>query len=91
MLGIDVSKEQLVCACLDPTSKRLLWEMTVPNSAQGVAQLLQRTPPATAWVLEPTGRYSASVAREARAAGRCVLLAEPRLVEDLRRVAVVGA
>jgi transposase len=78
MLGIDVSKDQLTCACLDPHSKRLLWETTVPNSPEGVAQLLQRTPLAVAWVLEPTGRYSAPVARQARCAGRAVLLAVPR-------------
>jgi transposase len=78
MLGIDVSKDQLTCACLDPHSQRLLWETTVPNSPAGVAQLLQRTPGEVAWVLEPTGRYSAPVARQARAAGRCVLLAVPR-------------
>jgi transposase len=78
MLGIDVSKDQLTCACLDPHSQRLLWETTVPNSSQGVAQLLERTPVAVAWVLEPTGRYSAPVARQARSAGRAVLLAVPR-------------
>jgi len=78
MLGIDVSKEQLTCALLDPLSRQLLWETTVPNSSVGIAQLLQRTPPSAAWVLEPTGRYSTGVARQARAAGRAVLLAVPR-------------
>lgn len=78
MLGIDVSKEQLTCALLDPLSKRLLWETTVPNSPQGVAQLLQRAPATAPWVLEPTGRYSAAVVRQARTAGRSVLLAVPR-------------
>jgi transposase len=78
MLGIDVSKEQLTCAFLEATTKRLLWETTVPNSPQGVAQLLQRTPEAAPWVLEPTGRYSAAVVRQARTAGRSVLLAVPR-------------
>jgi transposase len=78
MLGIDVSKHHLTCACLDPQSKRLLWETMVPNSPEGVAQLLQRTPADVAWVLEPTGCYSAPVARQARDAGRAVLLATPR-------------
>jgi transposase len=78
MLGIDVSKDQLTCACLDPASKQLLWEATVPNSPAGISQLLQRTPATVAWVLEPTGRYSAPIARQARAAGRSVLLAVPR-------------
>jgi transposase len=78
MLGIDVSKDQLTCAFLDPASKRLLWERTVPNSPQGITQLLQATPSDAAWVLEPTGRYSAPIARQAQAAGRAVLLAVPR-------------
>jgi transposase len=78
MLGIDVSKDQLTCALLDPQSKRLLWETTVPNSPAGVTQLLQRAPASAPWVLEPTGRYSAAVVRQARTAGRAVLLAVPR-------------
>jgi transposase len=78
MLGIDVSKDQLTCAFLDPASKRLLWERTVPNSPQGITQLLQGTPSDAPWVLEPTGRYSAPIARQAQAAGRAVLLAVPR-------------
>jgi transposase len=78
MLGIDVSKDQLTCAFLDPASKQLLWERTVPNSPQGITQLLQATPSDAAWVLEPTGRYSAPIARQAQAAGRAVLLAVRR-------------
>lgn len=78
MLGIDVSKDHLTCALLDPTSKQLLWERTVPNSPQGISQLLQATPRTAPWVLEPTGRYSAPIARQAKAAGRAVLLAVPR-------------
>jgi transposase len=78
MLGIDVSKDQLTCALLDPTSKQLVWERTVPNSPAGIAQLLQSTPTAAPWVLAPTGRYSAPIARQAQAAGRSVLLAVPR-------------
>lgn len=78
MLGIDVSKDQLACALFDPTSQQLLWERTVPNTPQGIAQLLGHTPPTVAWVMEPTGRYSTPVARQAHQAGRRVLLAVPR-------------
>jgi transposase len=78
MLGIDVSKDQLVCSLLDPTSKQLLWERTVPNTRQGIEQLLHCTPAEVAWVLEPTGHYSTPVARQAHQAGRAVLLATPR-------------
>ena len=78
MLGIDVSKATLTCTLLEPASRRPLWEKTVDNSEAGVRQLLQRTPSETPWVLEPTGRYSLGVAKQARAAGRAVLLASPR-------------
>ena len=78
MLGIDVSKDHLACALLDPTSKQLLWERTVPNTPQGIAQLLGCTPAEVAWVVEPTGPYSRLVAHQAYQAGRCVLLAVPR-------------
>lgn len=78
MLGIDVSKDHLACSLRDPQSRQLLWERTVPNSPPGVAQLLRRTDPSVAWVLEPTGRYSGPVARQAQEAGRTVLLAVPR-------------
>jgi transposase len=78
MLGIDVSKDQLACALLDPTSKQRLWERTVPNTIQGIDQLLGCTPAGVAWVLEPTGHSSTRVARQAHQAGRSVLLAVPR-------------
>ena len=78
MLGIDVSKAHLVCSLLDPASKQLLWERTVPNTPHGIDQLLRWTPAEVAWVLEPTGHYSTPVARQAHQAGRCVLLAVPR-------------
>lgn len=78
MLGIDVSKATLTCTLLEPTTRRSLWEKTLPNSEAGVRQLLQRTPSEVAWVLEPTGRYSLAVAHQARAAGRTVLLAAPK-------------
>jgi transposase len=43
-----------------------------------VSQLLAKTPAETAWVLEPTGRYSLPVVHQARAAGRTVLMADPK-------------
>lgn len=78
MLGIDVSKATLSCALRDDTSRQLLWEITVPNTPQGVQTLLQKTPASTHWVLEPTGRYSTHVVQIARDAGQSVLLAPPR-------------
>src|SRR6476659_7585061 len=75
MLGIDVSKDTLTCALYDPKTGKFCWEQSVARTAAGIAQLLQRTPPDVAWVLEPTGRYSHTVVETARTAGRQVLLA----------------
>ena len=77
MLGIDVSKETLTCALL-ATDQRCCWEMTVPNTPQGIRQVVWRTPPGDGWVVEPTGVYSRQVVREGQAAGRQVLLAQPK-------------
>jgi transposase len=78
MLGIDVSKASLATTLLDGEDGRPCWALTVPNTAAGVQLLLERTPATSPWVLEPTGRYSAPVARQAQAAGRRVLLAPPQ-------------
>lgn len=78
MLGIDVSKTSLVCTLLDPTTRAALWTRTLPNTPEGVRQLVSQTPADSPWVLEPTGRFSTAVARYARTEGRTVLLAPPR-------------
>lgn len=77
MLGIDVSKETLTVALL-AESRRLCWEMTVPNTTQGIRRLLRRTSPTDPWVVEPTGVYSRRIVQEGQAAGRAVLLAQPQ-------------
>jgi transposase len=78
MSGIDVGKETLTCALLGAAERRLCREVTVPNTPHGIQQLLRRTPPAEAWVVEPTGAYSRRVVQQAHAAGRQVLLAQPQ-------------
>lgn len=78
MLGIDTSKDTLSAAFRDPVTRDLLWEKTVSNSSAGIEALLIQTPVGAPWVIEPTGRYSASAAKIAREAGRQVLLAPPR-------------
>lgn len=78
MLGIDVSKGALVTTWLAGPGGGRRWELTVPNTAAGVRELLGRTAPDCPWVLEPTGRYGTPVARQARDAGRTVLVAPPR-------------
>lgn len=78
MLGIDVSKETLACAFVAAQTRQCGWEMTVPNTPRGIRRLLARTSPTDAWIVEPTGIYSQAVVREAQAAGRAVLLAQPK-------------
>jgi transposase len=78
MLGIDVSKENLVCALRDASTRKILWDATVSNTQEGIATLLAKVPASTPWVLEPTGRYSLFVVKRAREAGKTVLLAPPR-------------
>jgi len=75
MVGIDVSKDTLQCALLHFGAEAPLWEMTVSNSAEGVAALLRRAPTDANWVVEPTGRYSLLVAQSAQQQDRRVLLA----------------
>jgi transposase len=78
MLGIDVSKGTLSCTLFDPATQEPRWVREVPNTAAGVARLLRMTPVEAPWALEPTGRYSQTVARTACEAGRAVLLAQPK-------------
>jgi transposase len=52
--------------------------MSVPNTPAGIAQLVQRTTPACPWIVEPTGIYSRALVVQASAAGRRVLLAQPK-------------
>lgn len=78
MLGIDVSKDTLHCALLDPTTRRKIWSRVFDNTPRGVDRLLKATSAECPWALEPTGSYSTTVVKRARAAGRNVLLAEPR-------------
>lgn len=78
MLGIDVSKHTLAACLVDATTRQMQWELEVPNTPAGITRLLARTPVTAPWVVEPTGRYSLGVARQATAAQRSVLLAQPR-------------
>jgi len=78
MLGIDVSKEHLVCALREANTRKVLWDLTVPNNRNGVQTLLEKTPPESSWVVEPTGKYSLFVVKRATESGKSVLLAPPR-------------
>jgi transposase len=77
MLGIDVSQKTLVCAWINP-DKSLQRQFTVSNDPAGWQVLLAEVPAEVPWVLEPTGRFSAPIARTAVEAGRRALLAPSR-------------
>jgi transposase len=78
MLGIDVSKATLTGTLILARDQRPQWEMTVPNTAAGIARLVRRTSPDCPWVVEPTGVYSRAVVTQGIAAGRPVLMAQPK-------------
>ncbi len=83
MLGIDISKGDLVCTLLN--GQTTTWEWTVPNTSDGVRQLLMATDASIPWVLEPTGPYSRAVVTTAQQAGRDVFLAEPKRAKAFLR------
>jgi len=78
MLGIDVSKSSLDSSLVDPITRLPLIASHFPNDATGVDRLLSFTDPKVPWVVEPTGRWSALVVKQATQAGRKVLMAPTR-------------
>ena len=82
MLGIDVSKATLSCTLLVTRDQPPVWQHTLPNTPAGIAALIRQTPATSPWVVEPTGRYSQAVVTQGRAAGRQVLLAQPKRAKD---------
>lgn len=77
-LGIDVSKDTLVCSLMEATTRKVTWQAEILNTASGIEKLLEQVDAEVPWILEPTGRYSLLAARKARDAGRDVRLAPPR-------------
>lgn len=78
MLGIDVSSENLECALVLDRYADPQWRRDVPNNIAGIDELLSCTPADVPLIVEPTGRFSLLVVKQAQAAGRTVLLAPPR-------------
>ena len=84
MLGVDVGKAELHGTWRDPRTQRVRWQGAVPNTPAGIRGLLRRVP-GTALVVEPTGRYGEPLVRAAQAAGRTVLMAQPRKARSFLR------
>jgi transposase len=78
MIGIDVSRDTLAVACWDASCQEIVWTCEVPNSRDGLADLVARSAPGESWALEPTGRYSELAVRAAWASGRRPLLTPPK-------------
>ena len=78
MLGIDVSKASLAVCRWDSARGCAQETWQLPNSREGVQQLLALTAPQEPWAVEPTGRYSELVVEIGTAHGRQVLLAPLR-------------
>jgi len=79
VLGIDVSQKKLHATLLDRQDvDHPRWQTEVANHRLGIKQLLQRTPADAVLVVEPTGSFSELLVRQAREAGRKVLMASPR-------------
>ena len=78
MIGIDVSKHTLQCACIEATTKKIVWDKQVANSSAGITALLREIPVEVGLVVEPTGRYGLALVQAARQQGRDVRLAAPR-------------
>lgn len=85
MLGIDVSKQSLTATWVDPITKVSLWRSQVDNTIPGIHQILRQVPASVPWVVEPTGRYSHLVVKQANQQGRDVRLAPNRQAKDFLR------
>jgi transposase len=78
MIGIDVSKNDLVCTHICPRTRKQIWQATFPNTCAGIAKLLAKEKDKPSFVLEPTGRYGDVMVQKAVQAGRRVFLAPPK-------------
>src|SRR5579862_9715070 len=76
-VGIDTSKDDLVCTFLERHEEAFTWRQSYSNDASGFDAILKSTPLNVAFVIEPTGNYSLPFVRHATTAGRPVLLAPP--------------
>ena len=71
-IGVDVSKDDLVCSHQDGQP------FSHPNSAKGVKRLLSRLGPATTIAMEATGRYHRLLADMAYSMGFTVVVLNPK-------------
>jgi len=84
MLGVAVGKAELPGTWRDRETQRIRQHGAVPTTPAGMRRL-PRQVPASALVVEPTGRYGAPLIRAAQATGRPGLLAPPRQARSCLR------
>jgi len=77
-----VSKDRLSVCRWDARRACVAAAWEAPNTEAGVRELLAMSPAQEPLALEPTGRYSELVVRQAQAQGRRVLLAPPRAAKQ---------
>jgi transposase len=85
VLGIDVSKDNLVCSLVRTCDKERLWLDNFSNNSDGISRLLAKVPAESPIILEPTGWYGNALVSKASAAGRTVYLAPGRQAKAHQR------
>ena len=81
-LGVDVGSESLVCSFVEAGCDKFSWQSSFKNDQDGFSSILKRTPREAAMVVEPTGNYGLPFVKYAVAAGRTVLMAQPKQAKD---------
>ena len=84
ILGIDVSKDKLVCSLVRTGDKERVWLDNFSNNHDGINRLLARVPAGSPIILEPTSWYGNALVAKASASGRTVFLAPGRQAKAFR-------
>jgi transposase len=85
ILGIDVSKDNLVCSLVRTSDKERDWLDNFSNDSEGIRRLLSKLPADSPIVLEPTGWYGNALVSKAHASGHTVYLAPGRHAKAYQR------
>ena len=85
MIGIDVSKDTLSFAVVDPSTRNVILTGSVSNDEAGFKQLDSMVPSDYPMVPEPTGRYGEKLVAYCHASNRRVYMAQPKLAQQFLR------